>query len=182
GTHGFCSRAGAAARLPTVTLPKGGGMITITELARTKILKLMAAEGREHLALRFAIDGRGPGGFRYRLGFVDAADRREDDVIVPGGGFDLYVDAASVPQLTGASIDFVEGLAESGFKIENPNSIWSDPMAAAVQSVLDREINPAIASHGGFVELLEVKEGVAYVAMHGGCQGCGMADVTLRQG
>ena len=157
-------------------------MITVTELARTKILKLMAAEGRQNLSLRFAIDGRGPGGFRYRLGFVDASDRRADDTVVAGGGFDLFVDAASAPQLSGVSIDFVDGLAESGFKIENPNSIWSDPQAAEVQRVLDREINPAIASHGGFVELLEVKDGVAYVAMHGGCQGCGMADVTLRQG
>jgi len=157
-------------------------MITVTELARTKILKLMAAEGRQNLSLRFAIDGRGPGGFRYKLGFVDASDRRADDTVVAGGGFDLLVDAASAPQLSGVSIDFVDGLAESGFKIENPNSIWSDPVAAEVQRVLDREINPAIASHGGVVELLEVKDGIAYVAMHGGCQGCGMADVTLRQG
>ncbi|HYM81395.1 MAG TPA: iron-sulfur cluster assembly accessory protein [Candidatus Limnocylindria bacterium] len=157
-------------------------MITITELARTKILKLMEAEGRSRLALRFAIDGRGPGGFRYRLGFVEPEDRRADDTAVPGGGFDVLIDPASAPQLSGATVDFVEGLQESGFKIDNPNSIWADPRSAAVQRILDQEINPAIASHGGYVTLLDVKDDVAYVALHGGCHGCGMADVTLRQG
>jgi Fe/S biogenesis protein NfuA len=157
-------------------------MITITEVAREKILALLASEGRQGLALRFAIDGRGPGGFRYRLGFVEARDRRDDDTVVAAGGFDVLIDAQSAPHLGGATLDYVETLQESGFKIENPNAVWSDPMAAAVQRVLDTEINPAVASHGGHVELLEVKDHVAYIAMGGGCQGCGMADVTLRQG
>jgi Fe/S biogenesis protein NfuA len=51
-----------------------------------------------------------------------------------------------------------------------------------VQNLLDNAINPAISAHGGFVDLLEVKEKVVYLAMGGGCQGCGMADVTLRHG
>jgi Fe/S biogenesis protein NfuA len=51
-----------------------------------------------------------------------------------------------------------------------------------VQSLIDNSINPAISMHGGFVELLEVKDKVVYLAMGGGCQGCGMADVTLRHG
>ncbi|HEY3215737.1 MAG TPA: iron-sulfur cluster assembly accessory protein [Candidatus Eisenbacteria bacterium] len=157
-------------------------MITITEVAREKVLALLASEGRQGLALRFAIDGRGPGGFRYRLGFVEPQDRRDDDTVVDAGGFVVLIDAQSAPHLGGASLDYVETLQESGFKIENPNAVWSDPMAAAVQRILDTEINPAVASHGGHVELLEVKDQVAYIAMGGGCQGCGMADVTLRQG
>jgi Fe/S biogenesis protein NfuA len=51
-----------------------------------------------------------------------------------------------------------------------------------VQNLIDNAVNPAIASHGGFVDLLDVKDGVVYLAMGGGCQGCGMADVTLRHG
>jgi Fe/S biogenesis protein NfuA len=51
-----------------------------------------------------------------------------------------------------------------------------------VQTLIDNAINPAIAMHGGFVELLEVKDKVVYLAMGGGCQGCGMANVTLRHG
>jgi Fe-S cluster biogenesis protein NfuA len=51
-----------------------------------------------------------------------------------------------------------------------------------VQNLIDNAINPAIAMHGGFVELLDVKDKVVSLAMGGGCQGCGMADVTLKQG
>jgi Fe-S cluster biogenesis protein NfuA len=51
-----------------------------------------------------------------------------------------------------------------------------------VQQLIENAINPAISGHGGFVDLVDVKEGVVYLAMGGGCQGCGMADVTLRHG
>lgn len=51
-----------------------------------------------------------------------------------------------------------------------------------VQELFDNEINPAIAMHGGFVDLVDVKGNIVYLRMGGGCQGCGMANVTLRQG
>jgi Fe/S biogenesis protein NfuA len=51
-----------------------------------------------------------------------------------------------------------------------------------VQNLIDNAINPAISMHGGFVDLLDVKDKVVYLSMGGGCQGCGMADVTLRHG
>lgn len=157
-------------------------MVTVTQVAREKILELLSHESRKGLGLRFAIDGRGPGGYRYRLGFVGPEERKEGDVVFDAGGFTMYVDAASADRLHGASIDYVETLQESGFKIDNPNAAWTDPKAQAVQEVIDREINPAVATHGGYVVLLDVKDDVVYVEMHGGCQGCGMASVTLRQG
>jgi Fe/S biogenesis protein NfuA len=157
-------------------------MITVTEVAQAKIKALLSQEDRQGLALRFAIDGRGPGGFRYRLGFVSPEERRPDDTVFDAGGFDMYIDAASAPRLAGVTVDYVETLQESGFKIDNPNAAWADPKARAVQEVIDRDINPAVASHGGYVVLMDVRNDVAYVEMHGGCQGCGMASVTLRQG
>ena len=51
-----------------------------------------------------------------------------------------------------------------------------------IQELIDYQINPAVAGHGGFIELLEYKDGVVYLKMGGGCQGCGMANVTLKQG
>jgi Fe/S biogenesis protein NfuA len=51
-----------------------------------------------------------------------------------------------------------------------------------IQKILDEVINPAVAGHGGFVELLDFKENVAYLKLGGGCQGCGMVNVTLKQG
>ena len=156
--------------------------LRFTDAARTRIRELLAAEERQGLALRLAIDGMTGGTFRYQLGFVGQDERRADDAIVNGGGFDVLVDPKSAADLAGASIDFVDTLQETGFRIENPNSPWKDPVAAKVAQVIEHDINPAVASHGGWVALVGVEDGVAYLEMGGGCQGCGMAKVTLRQG
>jgi len=157
-------------------------MIKVTDVARGKILELMSAQGKDNLALRFGVRGRGQGGFLYRLAFVDLNEKTADDTTVSSGPLTVLVDADSVDQVRGATIDFVEQGGDSGFKIDNPNPLWADAVAAEVQRVLDEDINPAVATHGGFVTLLDVKDGVAYVQLGGGCQGCGMADVTLKQG
>jgi len=157
-------------------------MITITPGAAEQIRAAMQAEKKDGLALRFGVRGRGPTGFAYRLGFVDAAERQATDASFDSGGVTVLVDADSLPLVDGSTIDFVSGPREQGFKIENPNPLWPDPLAAAVQGVLDRDINPAVGQHGGSVTLLDVKDGVAFIALGGGCQGCGMVDVTLRQG
>ncbi len=157
-------------------------MITVTDAARRKVLELMKSEPRQGLSLRFGVSGRGAGGFLYRLAFVEPADRAASDHVVTLEGLDVLIDADSVALVTGATIDYLEGPDGSGFKIDNPNPLWADPHAVAVQQVLDEEINPAVASHGGFVTLLDVREGIAYILMGGGCQGCGMVDVTLKQG
>jgi Fe/S biogenesis protein NfuA len=157
-------------------------LVTVTETARAKILELMKNEGREGLVLRMAVAGRGPGGFQYKLSFAPASERAAGDPMFDAGGFNVVVDAASAGSLEGTTIDYVESSHGAGFKIDNPNPLWTDPMAQAVQKVLDDEINPAVASHGGHVALLDVKDAVAYIALGGGCQGCGMVDVTLKQG
>jgi Fe/S biogenesis protein NfuA len=156
--------------------------LTVTEGARKKILELRDAEKGSGLALRLGIQGRGPGGFEYFLRFARPEDRDSGDTVVDAGGIDLVIDAASRDNLDGTSIDFIEGPDGSGFKIDNPNPVWRDPKALAVQRILDAEINPAVAQHGGFVTLLDVKDDVVYIQLGGGCQGCGMVDVTLKQG
>jgi Fe/S biogenesis protein NfuA len=157
-------------------------MVTITEAAQTQISRLLGDEDRQGLALRLAITGRRPGGFQYKLGFVREDEKAENDVVIDAGRFKVFIDAESAPNLQGATLDFQEDPLQSGFKIENPNSGWTDPKAIAIQKLLDEHINPAVAEHGGYVVLLDVKDDIAYVALGGGCQGCGMADVTLKQG
>ena len=61
-------------------------------------------------------------------------------------------------------------------------SLKQDEVKEKIQKILDEMINPAVASHGGFVEVLDVKENIAYLRLGGGCQGCGMVNVTLKQG
>ncbi|HSF30944.1 MAG TPA: iron-sulfur cluster assembly accessory protein [Candidatus Tectomicrobia bacterium] len=157
-------------------------MIAITEAARQYISDLLADEERRGLALRLAIVGRRPGGFQYKLGFVREDEKAAADVVVDTGSFRVFVDAESAPNLQGATLDFIETPEQSGFKIHNPNAAWTDPQAIAIQKLFDEHINPALADHGGYVVLLDVKDDIAYVALGGGCQGCGMADVTLKQG
>jgi Fe/S biogenesis protein NfuA len=157
-------------------------MITFTEAARGKVLELLAGEGRQGSALRFSISGRMGGVFQYRLAFMRPEEREPGDVLADAGGFQVVVDARSAPCLAGTAVDYVEAPSQSGFKIDNPNPLWNDPLATAVQRLIDDEINPALASHGGFVHLLELREGVAHVELGGGCQGCGMAHVTLKRG
>jgi len=157
-------------------------MLTITELAQNQVAEAMKSEERDDLALRIAITGRSGGGFRYQMDLVGLDETREGDEVIELDAFRVYVDPESAPDLAGASVDFVSRLSESGFKFDNPNSAWGDSVAADVQRVLDDQINPQIAAHGGVVTLIEVRDETAYVTMGGGCQGCGMADYTLRQG
>ncbi|HVR29162.1 MAG TPA: iron-sulfur cluster assembly accessory protein [Thermoanaerobaculia bacterium] len=156
--------------------------LTITPTAKEQVLAAIAEEDRKGLGLRVAISGRGPTGFRYSLDLVAPGENLADDLVLEEGEFKVFVDRKSVPQLDGSTIDFVTRLQDSGFKFDNPNSMWSDPKARAVQETIDSRINPSIAAHGGYVTLLDVRDDVAYISFGGGCQGCGMVDVTLKQG
>ena len=159
-------------------------MVTITEAARDKVLEILKDGDRHGVALRVAITGRGqgPGGFGYELELIEEDEKAPDDLVIDAGGFKIVVDAMSAPKLEGAVVDYLDDPTDSGFKIENPNSFFEDPVAMKVQHVLDEQINPAVADHGGFVMLLDVKDETAYIQLGGGCQGCGMANVTLKQG
>lgn len=156
--------------------------VRFTETAREKVKGFMEAKKKTDAALRVGIAGRSSSGFRYAMNIVDPSDKSDADVELDGGGFKVYVDDRSLENLRGATIDFVDSSQGSGFQIENPNPVWSDETALLVQNIIDTQINPGVASHGGFVELIDVKDGIAYIFMGGGCQGCGLADVTLKQG
>jgi len=84
--------------------------------------------------------------------------------------------------VAGTTVDFIHTLARIGFEFDNPQATWGEPLADAVQRALDDEVNPRVGSHGGVVALSAVRDGVAYLEMGGGCQGCGKAELTLRDG
>src|SRR6266508_11434 len=162
---------------------KSGPIVTFTEAARDKVLEILDNQDlRGRAAIRIAIQGRGAGGFNYSMALEEDSTPEPTDTLLDEGDFKVLVDADTLPKLHGATVDFVGQLMGGGFRIENPNPIWQDPLAQAVQRLIDTEINPGVASHGGHVELIDVKDNKVYVALGGGCQGCGMVDVTLRQG
>ena len=160
-----------------------GQIVVVTDAAREKVREIMEMQnivGRG--AIRVGIAGRGPAGFNYTMSLEEDAEPAEGEAGQDEGDFKVLIDGDSLHKMRGASIDFVGQLVGGGFKIDNPNSIWDDPLAIEVQALIDSQINPGVASHGGYVELLDVKESRVFLRMGGGCQGCGMANVTLRQG
>jgi Fe/S biogenesis protein NfuA len=157
-------------------------MIKITDSAQEKIQEIMAREEEPDLALRMQIMGRGPGGFRYSLRFVPQDEQQPTDERVDFDSFSVLIDAESAENMTGSTVDFKQDNFRSGFMIDNPNPVWKDPIAQSIQELLDTKINPSVGAHGGFVSLLNYNDGTAFIAFGGGCQGCGMVDVTLKQG
>ena len=118
----------------------------------------------------------------HKLWLVKETDRQESDRVFDGGGFEVYLDPQSATNLEGSTVDFIEDVMQSGFRIFYPSPAWDNPVAQRVQDVLDRQINPGIASHGGSVTLERIDGDTAVVSMGGGCQGCASAQVTLSQG
>ena len=156
-------------------------LLTVTEDAKQKIKSVIEDQGMEIQGLRISISGRSATAFEYGLGLEVEPD--PDDVVVDYGEFQVFVDSESAENLKGATIDYVEDLNSSGFKIDNPNApTWDNPKAQAIQQLIDERINPAVAAHGGHIDLLDVTDDSIYIHMGGGCQGCGMANVTLKHG
>ena len=163
--------------------PQQSTMLTISDKAHEMLLHYSAqAEEGDSLALRIEIVGRGPKGFQYDLQFIDINDASDEDVAQEARGFQVRIAARSAKYLDGATLDFKETLMGGGFSFENPNPLWIDDLSQRVAEVIDKNVNPAVASHGGHVDLVGVDEKKAIIAFGGGCQGCGMADVTLKQG
>jgi Fe/S biogenesis protein NfuA len=167
-------------------------VVTVTDAARDKILEVRADEpDADTLALWIEVSGEAAGAYRYTMELRPLADAGDDDLVQRHDDLSVVVPAASIEPLTGATLD----LTGTGMVMQNPNrpsaapsvgsrppADLSGPVAQAVLTVLDEQINPAIAAHGGQADLVAVEEEVAYVRMSGGCQGCGLAAVTLTQG
>jgi Fe/S biogenesis protein NfuA len=156
--------------------------VTLTETAIRKVNEFAAmhpeASGKQ---LRIAIQGGSRAAYEYGFTFDDA---NPTDERLPQGDIAVLVDRFSLMYMAGSVVDFVEDLRGSGFVVENPNlpPLLQDPVARRVDEIIRERIMPGIATHGGTVSLIDYVDGRVYVQLGGGCQGCGMADVTLKQG
>ena len=162
-------------------------MITFTDTARQHVVSFLEQEA-DQLAVRVAVLDSSPLAPRYDLSLIAEDERAESDQVFDADGFEIVVPEESVSLLEGATVDWLESMSGSGFKVESPNlrplgvDIPAGDLADQVRQVIDIQINPSIASHGGSVSLVDVRDTVVYLEMSGGCQGCGMAAVTLSQG
>ena len=157
-------------------------LLTVTPDARAKIEGVRTFNDFPEAVLRIRVVGKEGPRFRYEIALEDPRDRAESDLAVEADGLTVVVDPTSATDLAGATIDLDPAVTGGGLRVDNPNEGWQDPIARAVQDVLDRQINPGVGSHGGMVSLVDVKDGTAFMRFGGGCQGCAAVDVTLRQG
>ncbi len=166
-------------------------VFTVTPEAIARILELREAEGDpSSLALRVEITGTSGVEYAYDLTFDPIAEADAADAMFHQGELPVIVPAGSIEQLTGATLDVPAG-GGPGLVLRNPNR--PDPLsgkhldltgtvAEQVEQLLREQINPSLASHGGFAELKGVEGDKVYVTMGGGCQGCAVSAMTLRDG
>jgi Fe/S biogenesis protein NfuA len=168
-------------------------VLTVTEPARDKILELRAQEDEpDTLGLRIEVTGVSGAEYTYDLSFdpVDDADVAAGDVVESQGDLRVIVPVGSIDALSGATLD-LPSTGAAGLVLRNPNR--PDPLSGMhldlegtveekVQQLLDQQINPGLASHGGYAALERVEDNVVYVTMGGGCQGCAVSAMTLREG
>ena len=157
-------------------------LLTVSPSAREKIDGVRTFNDFPDAVLRVRVLAKEGARFRYEIALEDPRERAADDLPVELEGLTVVVDPVSAADLAGATIDLDPQVTGGGLRIDNPNEGWQDPMARAVQEVLDRQINPGVGSHGGMVSLVDVRDGTAYMRFGGGCQGCAAVDVTLKQG
>ncbi|MDR7098550.1 Fe/S biogenesis protein NfuA [Lysobacter niabensis] len=163
-------------------------MINISESAQTHFRKLIEREALPGLGVRLSAVNPGTARADVRLEFAEPADLQGDEWAVDCAGFTLWLDSGSVSYLDGAEIDYETRDTGGQLQIRAPKIKGVVPGDSAslverVQWLVENEINPQLAQHRGHVSVQEVtSDGVVVLRFGGGCHGCGMADVTLKQG
>jgi Fe/S biogenesis protein NfuA len=169
-------------------------VLIVTSPARDKILELRAQEDEpETLGLRIEVTGVQGVEYTYDLTFdpVAEADEAAGDVVETAGDLPVIIPVDSIDSLRGATLDLPSSGNQQGLVLRNPNR--PDPLSGMhielsgtpeekVRQLLDGQINPALAMHGGYAALDRVEGDTAYVTMGGGCQGCAVSAMTLREG
>ncbi len=163
-------------------------MIEISEPARAYFSHLLRTQGGDAVGIRMSALHPGTPRADARLEFCESGDLLGDEWSLDCGEFTLYVDGASMRFLEGAQVDYRTEATGGQLTIRAPKIKGAEPAAGApiaerVQYLIDAEINPMLAAHRGHVALESVSaDGYVALRFGGGCQGCGMADVTLKQG
>ncbi len=169
-------------------------VLMVTDVARTAVLDIRDREDdAETLGLRVEVTGTAGIDYTYDLALDPVSEAAADDHIHTEGGLMVIVPDASVSRLRGSTLDVPSMPGEGGLVIRNPNRPnplgdmgrleLTGGIAEKVQQLLDVSINPALASHGGYASLVEVRDDdTVVVTMGGGCQGCAMSQATLSDG
>jgi len=163
-------------------------MVSITEPAQEYLAELLKKQEVDGIAVRIFILDAGTPRAETCISFCRPGEEKEDDEIHEYESFKAFIDTLSIPFLEDAVVDFQKDSMGGQLTIKAPNSRMpkineDSPLEDRVNYVLYNEINPGLAAHGGMVTLEEIHNGtIAVLRFGGGCQGCGMVDVTLKDG
>jgi Fe/S biogenesis protein NfuA len=175
---------------PQTSAVDSGTIITITDDALAELIKLRdAEEDAASLGLRLEIVSGAGEEFKYDLSLDEFRKAAFTDEVRTHGGMKVIIPAKDVQLLQGAVLDYA---SSTGLVIRNPNKpaamvveglVSDDAMSAEIEAVIAADVNPALASHGGFVTFVgHDNEGTAYLTMGGGCHGCSMSRMTMLEG
>ena len=171
-------------------------IMDITAEALVKVREVRDAEDDpESLGLRIEITGSQGVDYTYDLAFESLGEVEDGDRLYSvggdGGAVPVMIAGNSVENLRGATLDLPSNPMQGGLVIRNPNrpnplegkSIELEgSVAERLEQLLDKQINPSLAGHGGWCKVTGVEVPKAFVVMGGGCQGCAMSAATLREG
>lgn len=163
-------------------------MVSITESAQEYLTELLLKQSCDGISVRIFILDAGTPTAETCISFCRPGEEKADDEVKQYEGFQAFIEQHSIPFLEDAVVDFSKDSMGGQLTIKAPNSrlpkISEDSsLEDRINYVLYNEINPGLAAHGGNVTLEEIfEEYVAVLRFGGGCQGCGMVDVTLKGG
>jgi Fe/S biogenesis protein NfuA len=163
-------------------------MVTITESAQDYLAELLQKQDSEGIGIRVFILDPGTPKAETCISFCRPGEEKEDDERKVYPLFNALIEKRSIPFLEEAVVDYAKDSMGGQLTIKAPNSrlpkIRDDsPIEDRINYILYNEINPSLASHGGVVSLEDlVDDSIAVLKFGGGCQGCGMVDVTLKEG
>lgn len=177
--------------------PDSVPVLSVADAALAKVLELRAEEtDPESQGLWVEVNGTSGDAYTYDMYFLAANDAAPDDWTGVQGGLTVVVPNDSAPKMVGSVLNL--DLLSGAMSIRNPNLAPAPPQASPVMAgpppdlsgsvaqrvihVLEHQVNPSIAAHGGRADLVAVEDDAAYLRLSGGCAGCGMAAVTLSQG
>ncbi|MBF8780920.1 Fe-S biogenesis protein NfuA [Pseudomonas fulva] len=162
--------------------------ITITDAAHDYLADLLSKQNAPGIGIRIFITQPGTQYAETCIAYCKPGEEKPDDVAVGLKSFTAYIDSISEPFLEDALVDYATDRMGGQLTIKAPNAKVpmvdeNSPINERINYYLQTEINPGLASHGGLVSLIDVVEdNIAVLQFGGGCQGCGQADVTLKEG
>ena len=172
-------------------------ILRVSDAALTMVSEMRVNEvDYETLALWIEVTGSSGNAYTYDMYFQNLTDALPADWTDARGDLSVVVPAASIDKLRGSLLDVTTGENGAGMTIANPNqppvkaspamapppADLSGDLAQRIIQVLEQQINPSIAAHGGRADLVAVEDESVFLRLSGGCAGCGMAAVTLSQG